>query len=562
MRTEAIGAIPSPTVAAKLILLSAAFASLVAAQEFERGCPRQVFAGFEIIDASAGCVVGFEDLAIDRTGATWVADGRRVLRFPSLFNPEVPADVVLGKPNFTSLEGMGDPRCSSNSDAVCWFDQATRLALDGDGRVWVATNEGLLRFSPPFRPTGTSADFRLWWAGINHLAVDHAENLWVGVNGCQIVRFSPPITASSLTDFVIGESTPGVCGQPQPGLRQFFQSSGFTFDLDGNLLVTDSASSRVLIFEPPFETFMAATRVIGQNDLGAFDPLPFESGGLAFPWCPVTDRAGRLWVIHNLFFVSMYRPPFSTGQIRDYWFDFFNETPGGPRLPQPLSARYQRLTATEDSVLFLFGTDTQSRGRVARIEVPVIGSGAVVSAASFRQGLSPGGIYSLFGTELGFPGGLVGKVADGRLETVVGKTAVTVNGERAPIFLAAENQINFQAPFDLGTGGPAEIEVWINGFRGPSESVQSKPTDPGVFLLGDGRPAVVAEDGTVGRLRAGRFAVAFVTGLGRVQGELSTGALTPTDRLYPTNEPVELFVGRLCQLRSRGSRLALLVSTK
>ena len=89
---------------------------------------------------------------------------------------------------------------------------------------------------------------------------------------------------------------------------------------------------------------------------------------------------------------------------------------------------------------------------------------------------------------------------------------------------------------------PARVEVLIDGFRGPPEFVSVVPVSPGIFILPDGNAAVVNHEDVVGPLERGEFGVVFVTGLGLVEDDLETGALTPIDKLFRVTTRVEVFI--------------------
>src|SRR5690606_19211671 len=84
---------------------------------------------------------------------------------------------------------------------------------------------------------------------------------------------------------------------------------------------------------------------------------------------------------------------------------------------------------------------------------PVLTAEAVVNAASFTPGLSPGGIATLFGLNL-----------------AGSSTAeVLLNGRRVEVFYSSTRQVNFHVPFST-TGTTAQIAVRAPG--GESTPVQ------------------------------------------------------------------------------------------
>ena len=548
-----------------LILLLALTCGIGFPQEVDiKVCEREVFLGNETITPAADCVADFVDLTFDPDGNLWVADAFRVLRFPRstlLLTAASVADIVIGKPGFTVLENpRDDGTCEEGSDSICWLNGPRRVRFDGLGRLWVGAAQGILRFSPPFS-TGMAADFTLALPSQGFeggLLFDQDGNLWIaGFRPCpRILRLPAPVSADTTSDLVLGQPDLETCLDPQPGPNRFFNFGGrdwIAFDNDGNLLVTDNGSNRILVFRPPFSDFMDASAALGQNDLISFDPLPFDQGGLAFLAFWEIDPVGHLWVSHNFFFVSVYAPPFHTGQQRLYWVDALNRFPDQPQFPFSTVVGDGPLHFSADGSLWLTGGSAESV-TLGRLEVPLINLEGVANAASFVPGgVSPGQIASAFGIQLGFRGGLTGTVEKGRLLSALGKTMLTVNGIPAPIFFANFEQINFQVPFEIDLSQPARVEVSIDGFRGPPEFVSVVPVSPGIFILPDGNAAVVNHEGVVGPLERGQFGVVFVTGLGLVEDGLETGVLTPIDKLFRVTTPVEVFIdGVACNVLFAG----------
>jgi uncharacterized protein (TIGR03437 family) len=111
---------------------------------------------------------------------------------------------------------------------------------------------------------------------------------------------------------------------------------------------------------------------------------------------------------------------------------------------------------------------------------------SVLNAATFQPGISPGGIFSLFGA------GLAGSA---------GATTVTVGGQPATVLLATPFQINAQVPPAL-TAGNAQIQV-ASPFGTSAQSVPIQATSPGIFVIGtalDGISslgAIVNQNGTL-----------------------------------------------------------------
>ena len=150
---------------------------------------------------------------------------------------------------------------------------------------------------------------------------------------------------------------------------------------------------------------------------------------------------------------------------------------------------------------------------------PAVAAGGVVNAATFRDGLSPGALVSIFGS--GLTGGPPAAAAFLPLPVVLGASMVTVNGAPIPLLYASPGQINAQLPYTLA---PGLADVSVAGSL--PERVRIQSAAPGVFAVtGDQRPG-------------GRLSI-YATGLGPVTPPLAAGAAAPAAPLSRTVvEPV------------------------
>ena len=132
---------------------------------------------------------------------------------------------------------------------------------------------------------------------------------------------------------------------------------------------------------------------------------------------------------------------------------------------------------------------------------------AVVNAANVTAGISPGGIFSIFG--YGFT---VGSVVP----------QVSVGGIPVPVLAAFPFQVNAQLPSAGFSGGSAVLQV-AGPLKSATITVQIVDSAPGIFVIGaaaDGRGlgAIINQDGTINgsatpALR-GQFISVYGTGLG------------------------------------------------
>jgi len=178
-------------------------------------------------------------------------------------------------------------------------------------------------------------------------------------------------------------------------------------------------------------------------------------------------------------------------------------------------------------------------------------SGAgVVNAASFNLGtssgepvLTPGGLYSIFGTSLSAGTDSASSLP---LPRQIAGTTVSINGTPVPLLHVSPLQINFQAAFELN-GLAAEILVSSAAGSSGTIEVPIRQAQPGIFFhaqTGDG--AILNADGTPVTQRTpgpGDFLQIFVTGLGAVDPPGRTGLAASASPLSFTAVSPQVFIG-------------------
>ena len=171
---------------------------------------------------------------------------------------------------------------------------------------------------------------------------------------------------------------------------------------------------------------------------------------------------------------------------------------------------------------------------------PAINPGGIVNNASYTLGppsVAPGSITAIFGTNLTDGTSCLPSAcnptfdANGRLNTMMTGTQVTVNGIAVPIYYSSPLQLGIQIPTDL-TGVSATIQVKVNGQSSATSTVSVAPVSPGIFsLTGDGVGAgtITHVDGSVvtpqNPAHGGDVVILYATGLGKVTPSVLTGAL-------------------------------------
>ncbi len=259
------------------------------------------------------------------------AGNNRLLIYNAPLSTGHNASVVLGQAAFDAQAAPIPPTAQS-------MNLPFGVALDSSGNLYVADsgNCRVLQFSPPFT-NGQAANFALGqasgatnlttnvcdvgWAGIGQpsgMAFDSTGNLWVADGGNSRVLMYPKanLVAGGSATVVLGQTdqSGSSCNQGSIAMNPatpktlclglFFGGSGggIAFDSSGNLWVSDTSNSRVVMYPPANQvTNGAATVELGQPAGAlAFNSADSNNGGvtantLAYPAGLAFDSSGNLW---------------------------------------------------------------------------------------------------------------------------------------------------------------------------------------------------------------------------------------------------------------------------
>jgi uncharacterized protein (TIGR03437 family) len=124
---------------------------------------------------------------------------------------------------------------------------------------------------------------------------------------------------------------------------------------------------------------------------------------------------------------------------------------------------------------------------------------AIANGASLTNtGLSPGLIFTLFGTGLGPDTGQTLQLDDfGNVASNLSGIQVMVNGTAAPLLYVGQSQINAVAPYEIAGSGTAKIQVLNNGVQSAASNANVVPAAPAIFSLGNNQGAILNQDGSV-----------------------------------------------------------------
>ncbi len=261
------------------------------------------------------------------------------------------------------------------------------------------------------------------------------------------------------------------------------------------------------------------------------------SDQFGYPGCVPTISANGtsnaiVWVLEPLGGLRAY-------DATDLTRELFNTAQNPDRDATGATVKYSapsvangKVYAGRDSVLAVYGLEPGA---------PAI---AVSSAASGDVGaVAPGSLVAIYGAGLaastatasGFP-----------LPLQLGGAAVSVGGISAPILYASSTQINLQIPPGVPPGNAA-IAVSVNGAVTATTSMTIRAAAPGIFLLQQGRGAVVNQSGTINSptqpASGGSVVSAYVTGLGTVSPAVTSGQPAPQTPVSRTDSTVTATIG-------------------
>ncbi|MGH9495378.1 MAG: NHL repeat-containing protein, partial [Candidatus Sulfotelmatobacter sp.] len=243
--------------------------------------------------------------AADSAGNVWVADcgNNRVVEYQAPFANGLGASIVLGEPDMNTASGG-----VSATALYC----PSGLAFDSTGNLWVSDydNSRIVEFEPPFT-SGMAASVALGQTDLNSsncatgasalcypyegVAFDGKGNLFVAdYDNCRIVEYQAPFSTGMAASIAIGQtdlnsSNCGVTASTTNG------PLGLAFDSNGNIWAGDYSNNRVLEFKAPFTTGMSAGLVIGQADFTS-STSSTSASGLSDPYDVSFDSKGNLYV--------------------------------------------------------------------------------------------------------------------------------------------------------------------------------------------------------------------------------------------------------------------------
>ncbi len=176
---------------------------------------------------------------------------------------------------------------------------------------------------------------------------------------------------------------------------------------------------------------------------------------------------------------------------------------------------------------------------------PSVNPGGVVSIASYTPDLAPGGLFSVFGRNMGDSATFTSTP----LPTVLGGACVTLNNIPIPLLMSSDGQLNAQVPTTLAPGSYPLVVRNLNLLTAsPPATVRVARYAPAVFVdTLTNLPVILHPDGTpVSKDRPARRdhrLTLYATGLGAATGgRVTTGMPAPSEPLAETAE-VKVYFG-------------------
>ena len=160
----------------------------------------------------------------------------------------------------------------------------------------------------------------------------------------------------------------------------------------------------------------------------------------------------------------------------------------------------------------------------------------VVNAADFTSPVAPGGLISLFGSQLNAISVAANEVSAGGM---LGGACLTVNGAPVPMLYVSPQQINAQLPFNAE--GNAALVLYSPGGVSDNYNLSVSTTAPAIFHSGTAGPMTGIP--TVFRasnqqlvtnsnpVHPNDYLVIYLTGMGATAPKVETGAPAPYDPL-------------------------------
>lgn len=224
-------------------------------------------------------------------------------------------------------------------------------------------------------------------------------------------------------------------------------------------------------------------------------------------------------------------------------------TAESPILPSPespftrtVAPLYSRNTIL---ILSISGVTVLPSGYDSAVAAPNVSR--VVSAADGVSSVAPGGLFTIWGTNLN-PTNVASKEIP--LPTALGESCLTVNGQPVPILFVSPTQVNAQMPFQAV--GNVTMIVHTPGGVSDNYNMTVLPNSPSVFRAelapGAAFPTIVRHQNNMiatdsNPVHRGDVLVIYLTGMGKVSPLVENGRPAPYEPLAYTIDSPDVAIG-------------------
>jgi uncharacterized protein (TIGR03437 family) len=152
----------------------------------------------------------------------------------------------------------------------------------------------------------------------------------------------------------------------------------------------------------------------------------------------------------------------------------------------------------------------------------------IVNAADLTKPVAPGGLVSLFGTNLSPTNMATNQIP---LPTALADSCMSVNGTLLPLLFASPTQINAQLPFNAV--GNSSLVLYTPGGISDTFNFTVQPTAPSVFRTANGTATIVRDvDGQYitnnTPIHLNEYLTIYLTGMGGTTPSIAAGAGAPS----------------------------------
>lgn len=210
---------------------------------------------------------------------------------------------------------------------------------------------------------------------------------------------------------------------------------------------------------------------------------------------------------------------------------------------QSLSVTFRNLTTPLARTIAIAGRDASGQSWARTLFLSYLGTASapritgLANGASFAQSFAPGGILSVFGTNLAQGTQVAGALPLTRFSQGI---RASINGQTARFYYVSPNQVNLQIPYEVQPG-PATLTMSFPQQGSSSVSFTVSPVAPGIFTNAD--LFTVPQTSC----RRGETCILFLTGQGGLSPAIQTGeapALTSLIEDLPRPvQPVGMTIG-------------------